>query len=57
MLRRRSFGTHSNDRSIHTALQAAADQAQRRRRVLRWGLIVLGGALLVFGLLLLGNPT
>lgn len=49
--------TRDGDRSIRSALKEAAHEAQRRRRLGRWALIVLAGALLLLCLLLVGNPV
>jgi hypothetical protein len=48
--------TGGSPRSVRSALQDAANEARRRRRLLRWALIGLGGALAVLGALLLGSP-
>jgi hypothetical protein len=50
-----SSSTGGLPRSARSALQDAADEARRRRRLLRWALIGLG-ALAVLGALLLGSP-
>jgi hypothetical protein len=47
---------HEN-RPVRSLLQDAADEAHRRRRLVRWALIVLGGALLALVILLMGTPT
>jgi len=41
------------DGRIRSALQGAADEARRRRRLVRWALVGLAGALPLVGLLLL----
>jgi hypothetical protein len=57
MHRSRPTNIEDGYRLIRSALQDAADQARLRRRVVRWALIVLGAALGLLGLLLLGGPT
>jgi hypothetical protein len=57
MARSRSPSTSDGSRSIRSALENAADEARRRRRLLRWALIGLGAALVVCGLLMLGGAT
>jgi hypothetical protein len=42
---------------IRSALEEAAAEADRRRRLLRWGLTVLAGALLLSCLLLLDGQV
>jgi hypothetical protein len=51
-----SSPTGGSSGSVRSALQDAANEARRRRRLLRWALIGLGGALAVLGALLLGSP-
>jgi hypothetical protein len=57
MHRSRPTDIEDGYRLIRSALQDAADQARLRRRVVRWALIVLGAALGLLGMLLLGGPT
>jgi hypothetical protein len=45
------------ERSVHSDLQRAADEAQRRRRLIRRGLICLLGGLILLGLFLSGSHT
>jgi hypothetical protein len=56
MARSRSSRTKDGQRSIRSALKDAADEAQRRRRLVRGALISLSGALILLGSLLLGGP-
>jgi len=51
-----SSPTGGSPRSVRSDLQDAVNEARRRRRLLRWALIGLGGALAVLGALLLGSP-
>jgi hypothetical protein len=45
---------HSRKQEIQTAVESAQDQADQRRRAVRWGLVALGLSLLLLGLLLYG---
>jgi hypothetical protein len=56
MHRTRRSDTPTPNRAIRTALQGAADEAERRRKVVRFALMVLAGVLLLLGMLLLGDP-
>ena len=53
MVRSSTSAVADRDRPIRSALQDAADEARRRRRLVRWALIGLAVALLLVGLLLL----
>ena len=53
MVRSSSPDIEDGARPIRSALQDAADEARRRRRLVRWALIGLAVALLLVGLLLL----
>jgi hypothetical protein len=48
--------TGPSPRSVRSDLQDAANEARRRRRLLRRALIGLGSTLAVLGALLLGSP-
>ena len=52
MVRSSTSAVADGDRPIRSALQDAADEARRRRRLVRWALIGLAVALLLVGLLL-----
>jgi exopolyphosphatase/pppGpp-phosphohydrolase len=45
-----------SQRSIRSALEDAADEVQRRRRLVRRALIGVSGALVALAALLLGGP-
>jgi hypothetical protein len=53
----RSTDADDGNRPVRSLLQDAADEAHRRRRLVRWALIVLGGALLALVILLMSTPT
>jgi hypothetical protein len=57
MLRSRSTDVEDTSRSIRSALEDAADQARLRGRLVRCAPIVLGAALGLLGVLLLGGAT
>jgi hypothetical protein len=54
MARRRS-SARARPLSLRSVLEAAAAEADRRRRRVRWALVVLAGALVVGAALLLGG--
>jgi exopolyphosphatase/pppGpp-phosphohydrolase len=52
----RCSGAKGNQRSIRSALEDAADEVQRRRRLVRRALIGVSGTLIAVATLLLGGP-
>jgi exopolyphosphatase/pppGpp-phosphohydrolase len=52
----RTFCARRSQRSIRSALEDAADEVQRRRRLVRRALIGVSGALVALAALLLGGP-
>jgi hypothetical protein len=56
MYRSRRSGAEDDQRSIRSALKDAVEEARRRRRLVRWALIGVSGALILLGLLVFGGP-
>src|SRR2546423_13673097 len=56
MHRSRSARPKGSQRSVRSALEDAADEVQRRRRLVRRALVGVGGALMALAALLLGGP-
>ena len=54
MMRSSETASNEAERSIRSVLEAAADEAQRRRRLVRTALAGLGGVLVGVGVILLG---
>ena len=56
MRRSRTPATDQEMRTLHADLSHAVCKARRRRRILRWTLVV-GALVLALCLLVVGNPT
>jgi hypothetical protein len=56
MLCSRSARAKGSQRSVRSALEDAADEVQRRRRLIRRALMGVSGALIALAALLLGGP-